>query len=66
MSRIIEASGCLGDQVVNLRVGQIVLSPVARFGSNVNPRVRTVVAVPNVVGVSGETHPAEVMVAFST
>jgi hypothetical protein len=66
MSRIIKTSGCLGDQIVNLRVGKIVLSPVVRFESNISSRVRTVVAVASVVGVSDKTHPAEVMAAFST
>jgi hypothetical protein len=56
----------LGDQIVNLRVGQVVGDPVPGFDSDVNSRMRTVVEVLNVLGIFDETHPAEVVVAFPT
>lgn len=64
--RIVETSGCSGDQVVDLLVSQVVGDPVARIDSNVKSSMRTVIEMLNVLGVFDEVYPAEVVVALLT
>lgn len=62
----IETSVCFSDEAIDLRESQVFGKPIARIDSNVNPRMRAVVEVPDVLGVLNETHPAEVVAALLT
>jgi hypothetical protein len=59
-------SGCLGDQVVNLRISQVVGDPVVRINGDVDSRMRTVIEMLDIPLVIDETHPTEVVMAIST
>lgn len=56
----------MGDQVVNLRSGQVVGDPVTRFESNVSSRMRTVIEMLKVLVVFDEAYPAKIVAASLT